>query len=227
MDKSKKFAAFVAITIILTGFFHTVRAQDDDDEPHGYYVETPRTFYGGLIAGANFCQVDGDYFAGYHKIGINVGGIAYAQLKKHLALSLEILYSQKGSRSTAPREVPNGDIITNYGINANYAEVPIMINYFDKRRSHFGAGISYGRLVSSSEVLTTSPPNNVDLSKYPFKDNELEAVAGFELHLVKGLFMNVRFQYSLLPMRTDVMPNYSRAQQYNNLFVFRLMYLFI
>ncbi|HVW99158.1 MAG TPA: hypothetical protein VHA52_01745, partial [Candidatus Babeliaceae bacterium] len=61
----------------------------------------------------------------------------------------------------------------------------------------------------------------------PFKDNELDMVAGFELHLVKGLFMNVRFQYSLTPIRTDIVPNYSRAQQYNNLFVFRLMYLFI
>ena len=77
------------------------------------------------------------------------------------------------------------------------------------------------------QVLATSPINNVDLSKYPFKDNELDAVAGFELHLVKGLFMNVRFQYSLMPIRNNVLPNYSRANQYNNLFVFRLMYLFI
>jgi hypothetical protein len=227
MDKSRKFAALIVITIILTGFFNKGLAQEDDGEPHGYYVEQPRTFYGGLTAGANFSQVDGDYFAGYNKVGVNVGGIVYAQLEKHIAASLEILYSQKGSKSTGPREVDNGSYITDYGINLNYAEIPVMINYFDKRKSHFGAGLSYSRLTSSSEDLFTSPANNVDLSKYPFKSSDLNAVAGFELHLVKGLFLNVRFQYSLTPVRSNVLPDYSRSSQYNNLFVFRLMYLFI
>lgn len=155
MAKNRQFGALIFITVILTLFSGMARAQEeDDDEPHGMYLETPKLFYGGLIAGANFAQVDGDYFAGYHKAGLNVGGIVYTQLGKHVALSLEILYSEKGSKSTIPKQtVGNPDItITKYGINANYAEIPVMINYFDKRKSHFRrrvflrqAGTQHGR----------------------------------------------------------------------------------
>lgn len=232
MDKSRKFAAFLSIAIILMGFSASSYAQVDDEQEGGMYVEKPRVFYAGLIGGVNFCQVDGDYFAGYHKIGANVGAIAYAQIKKHLALSMEILYSQKGSKATIARKfadtVNHPGYILGYGINVNYAEIPIMINYFDKRKSHFGVGISYSRLASSTETLTTDPAMAApDPSKYPFRKNNLDALAGFHLHLVKGLFLNVRFQYSLTPMRSAIPPVISRATQYNNLWVVRLMYLFI
>ena len=232
MNKSRKFAALILITVILTGFWHKVLAQDEeDDEPHGLYVEQPRVFYGGLIAGANFAQVDGDYFAGYHKVGVNAGGIVYAQLAKHVALSMELLYSQKGSKSNGPEAsltLPNTYIL-NYGINNDYAEVPVMINYFDKRKSHFGIGLSYSRLVSSNEVLqvdSLGDIHNIDLNiKYPFVKNNLDLLAGVELHLWQGLFLNIRFQYSVVPIRTDLPPDYARAYQYNNLWVVRLMYL--
>lgn len=232
MTKSKKFGAYLLFTFLLIAFGSSVYAQDDD-EPQGMYLETPRVFYGGLLVGADFCQVDGDYFAGYHKVGLNVGAIGYAQLKRHLALSMEILYTEKGSKSTIDREVSSqgsGVFITQYGITANYAEIPVMVNYFDKRKSHFGVGLSYGQLVHSNEVLVTAPAaagEAIDLNKYPFRKSELEALAGFELHLVKGLFLNVRFQYSILPMRSDIPPTFARATQYNNLFVVRFMYLFI
>jgi len=233
MNKSRKFAALILTTLILSGFAHSVMAQEeeDDGEPHGLYVEQPRVFYGGLVAGANFAQVDGDYFAGYYKIGANVGGIVYAQLKRHLAMSMEILYSQKGSKSDGPQPslvVPNTAIL-NYGINNNYAEVPVMINYFDKRKSHFGVGVSYSRLVNSNEVLQVDSAGsirNINLNyKYPFQKNNLDFLVGVNLHLWKGLFLNVRFQYSMIPIRSNVPPDYARAFQYNNMWVVRVMYL--
>ena len=236
MSKSRKFAAIIPLTIgILIAFSHLAHAQEsDDDEEHGLYIEKPRVFYGGLIAGANFSQVDGDYFAGYRKIGLNAGGIVYAQLAKHVAISLEILYSQKGSKSDGPQYSPGNTslLITKYSIAANYAEVPVMINYFDKRRSHFGIGVSFSRLVSSNESITTDSLSTIrtiplDL-QYPFKKNDFNFLAGVEIHLVKGLFLNVRFQYSILPIRSgaDLPPiQYARADQYNNLWVLRLMYL--
>jgi hypothetical protein len=235
MNKSRKFAALILITVILSAFSFTVRAQDeeDGDEPHGLYLPEKRVFYGGLIVGANFAQVDGDYFAGYDKIGLNAGGIAYAQLAKHVALSLEILYSQKGSKSNQGGEPsPNNTAIYiyKYGINVNYAEIPVMINYFDKRRSHFGIGVSYARLVNSSESIQVDSSGiaktlNFNIN-YPFKKDAFDFLAGVELHLVKGLFMNIRFQYSMIPIRTQLPPpDYARANQYSNLWTVRLMYL--
>jgi len=234
MNKSRKFAALILITIILSLFSGIARAQDDEgDEDHGLYIEQPKVFYGGLVAGANFAQVDGDYFAGYHKIGLNVGGIVYTQLAKHVAISMEILYSQKGSKSNLAQVSPANPNITmiKYGIKANYAEVPIMINYFDKRKSHFGVGVSYGRLVNSTESVETIDSSRTisypDFNTlYPFKKDAFDFIAGAELHLWKGLFLNIRFQYSIIPIRTTLPPpTYARADQYSNLWAVRLMYL--
>jgi hypothetical protein len=224
MAKIRKFALFIVVLFVSLGFFNRLQAQSS------YYVEEQRVFYGGLVGGVNFAQVDGDNFAGYHKVGVNVGGIVYAQLAEHVALSLEILYSQKGSKSdNAIFTNVNGQkvVIANYGININYAEIPVMINYFDKRKSHFGIGLSYGQLVSGTENLTTDPVVPIDLTKYPFKKSAIDFLAGVQLHLVKGLFLNVRFQYGIIPLRTNIPPDFSRATQYNNMFVLRLMYLFV
>jgi hypothetical protein len=233
MNKSRKFAALIIIAVILSALPGKVSAQEtDDEEQHGLYIEQQKVFYGGIVAGANFAQIDGDYFAGYHKVGFNAGPIVYAQLAKHLALSLEILYSQKGSRSSIGKLSPynSGVYILKYGINVNYAEIPIMINYFDSRRSHFGAGFSYSRLVSSTETITVYSLRNIKTidfnSNYPFKKDAFDFIVGADLHLWKGLFLNVRFQYSLLPVRTVLPPpTYARADQYSNLWTVRLMYL--
>lgn len=203
---------------------YTVSAQDyyeDDEELH--------TFYGGLLLGTNFAQVDGDKFAGFRKVGLNAGGIVYAKLGRKVAASMEILFSQKGSRSSKSLPSNTGKYrIDKYSIDLNYAEIPVMINYFDKRKSHFGAGLSYSQLISSSEEVSTTPAYPVtDLAvKYPFKKADINAVICFNLHLVKGFFLNYHYQYSIAPIRDNLEPELARAKQYNNLHVLRIMYLF-
>ncbi len=235
MIKSRKFAALLVTTIIFSMFAGIAVAQEEEDEEgHGLYIEQPKIFSVGAVIGSNFSQVDGDYYAGYRKTGLNVGGIAYARIAKHVSLSFEILYSQKGSTSNGGQFSPANKslLVLQYHINNNYAEIPVMINFYDKRKSHFGVGFSYGRLISSNEMIHTVQTDssnfyrNVDLSAYPFKKDAFDLLAGAQLHLWKGLFFNVRFQYSLLPIRTELPPSeYARAKQYNNMWVVRLMYL--
>jgi hypothetical protein len=234
MNKSRKFAALILITVILSLFSGAVRAQDNDDlEDHGLYVQPFKVFQGGIVAGGNFSQVDGDYFAGYHKIAFNGGGIVYTHFSKRVALSMELLYSQKGSKSNLPQVSPGDPFITiiKYGINLNYLELPVMINYFDKRKSHIGVGVAYSRLIKSKETVqvqdTTGKITSPDFNQtYPFQADAFDFIAGADLHLWQGLFLNIRFQYSLIPIRTDIPPPaYARAEQYNNMWVVRLMYL--
>jgi hypothetical protein len=233
MSKSKKFAALI---VILIAFSISALAQaEEEDGEHGLYLENPRAFFGGLVAGASRSQVDGDYFAGYHKFAFNGGGIVHTNLAKHLTLSMELLFAQKGSKSSGA-QIARGTsvpvIIVKYGIKANYAEVPVMINYFDKRKSHFGLGVSYSRLVGTGESVTTDSMGivkTIDLeAKYPFKKNDFNVVASANLHLIKGLYLNIRFQYSVSPIRSgkNLPPvQYARSDQYNNLWTIRLMYL--
>jgi hypothetical protein len=224
MTKIRKLAALVVAVLLGNSYSEEAKAQN----PSSYYIEEPRTFYGGLLLGANFSQVDGDSYAGYHKVGLNAGGIVYTQFDEHLALSLEILFSQKGSRGHRVQESgQQGTYITTYKIDLNYAEVPIQLNYFDRRKSHFGAGLSYSQLITAKETIETIPPDpNLVGKVFPFKKADLNFILGGNLHLIKGLFLNARFQYSLIPIRKDIPPGYGRSQQFNNLWTVRLMYLF-
>jgi Outer membrane protein beta-barrel domain len=167
---------------------------------------------------------------------LNLGGIVYTQLGKNIAASIEILYSQKGSRSSGGmRQSGTGRYMINkYNIKLNYAEIPIQINYFDKRKSHFGAGFSYSQLIASTEdVEANIPVTNhitgapVDFEKdYPFRKFDVNFLLCGNLKLYKGLFLQARFQYSLLPVRKGIHPEFGRAEQYNNMWALRLMYLF-
>lgn len=211
--------------LLILSVFPGAHAQNPTD----YYEEIPRTFYGGLIAGSNFTQVDGDNYAGYRHIGINVGGIVYTRFDEHLAASLEILYSQKGAKSNGPTEVFGGYVIQDYKVILNYAEVPIQLNYFDKRKSHFGAGFSVSRLISATETGTATggPPLPVNFDEYPFRKMDFNFIVGGNLHLYSGFFLNIRFQYSLASIRKDPPPVFKgRDQQFNNMWALRLMYLF-
>ena len=198
--------------------------------PDTYYEEIPRTFYGGLLAGANFCQVDGDNYAGYHKIGLNLGGIVYTHLAEKLAASVEILYSQKGARSNGASQTSPTRIVQYYRANLNYAEVALQLNYFDKRRSHFGAGFAVNRLITATESGEgTFPTPSLTFDQVPFRKMDYQFIIGGNLHLVKGLFLNARFQYSLAPIRTPDQNRFffaGRNQQFNNVWAVRLMYLF-
>ena len=171
-------------------------------------------------------EVDGDDIKGYNKVGFNVGAIVYSKIDEHIAASLEILYSQKGSRLPSPVELNQGEYITNYKINLNYAEVPVLINYFDRRKSNFGGGFSLSRLATSYESLTIAPARSIDLNKFPFNKYDLNIVLGGNLHLYQGFFANIRFQYSLISIRNHIPTDTQTGSQYNNMWVIRLMYLF-
>jgi len=229
MAKIRKLSVFIWCTLLIVGFNTRSFAQDT------YYVENPRTFNAGLVGGANFTQVDGDYYAGYHRVGINAGGIIYTRISNNLQLSLEILYSQKGSHSDRERyTLDKNYLISKYDINLHYAEVPLMLSVFDKHRSHFGAGLSFSRLITYNETATvistspTLPPYSVPdfYKEYPFKKYDVQFVVGGNLHLVGGFYLNARFQYSLMPVHTKLSPDFARANQYNNVWTIRVMYLF-
>ena len=225
MGKLRKIAAIV-FALLFNYSPLLLKAQN----PSSYYVEDPHTFFGGLLLGGNFSQVDGDSYAGYHKAGINVGGIMYARLDEELALSMELLYSQKGSRGNRVQESGwSGVYINTYKINLNYVEIPLQINYFDKRKSHFGAGFSYSQLLSSKEEIVVddgSGPRPVETDTFKFFKGDVNFILAGNLHLKSGLFLNLRFQYSIMPIRKDIPPGYGRSEQFNNLWALRLMYIF-
>jgi Outer membrane protein beta-barrel domain len=194
-----------------------------------YYEEDPKVFSGGLIAGANFTQVDGDTYYGYHKLGLNIGGLVYVHFSKVFAASMELIYSQKGSRGETVIDDGNGTYVEKYFMNLNYVEVPLLLHLVVKGVD-VAAGGSYGYLVKSSEWVETDYPIVVSSAANYFNSTDINYIIGLGYKVYKQLYAEGRFQYSLLPIRpTDRVPvgfTYGNAGQFNNMISLRFVYYF-
>src|SRR5688572_18833955 len=112
--------------------------------PYGLCAQTFRT---AAVLGINMSQIDGDNLAGYHKIGLNTGLKSYAMLSEKFSLSFEMLFSQKGARSTT-FFTPNHPV----RLTLNYVEIPVEINFHDRESAIFSAGLAYARLLSYKRI---------------------------------------------------------------------------
>lgn len=185
---------------------------------------------GGLVAGTNFSQVDGDGYKGYDKFGFTGGGILYLPFGNNvglpfdatIALSLEVLYEQKGAHGNGAVFNTN---VTSQDIRLQYAEIPVQINLFrGTRKSNFGMGLALGYLGFSEETIEED--NTVTLKNgYPFHKFDLSYVLTANIHIFNGLFISPRFEYSLLSVRNNNSRFGGRDQQFNNTVSLRLMYL--
>lgn len=218
-DKGSKLLAILLFILSLTA--PQLHAQDYKPEYHNMSA--------GLIGGIDFAQVDGDGYKGYNKMGFTGGGVLFmpfGQLENFpidatIALSMEVLFTQKGSKGNDP--VPG---ILSQNINMQYAEVPFQLNlYRGPRKSGFGMGLSIGYLAISEETVVTD--QGVSLKNgNPFNKFDLNYVLTGNIHLWNGFFLSPKFQYSLLSVRDNNSMYGGRDQQFNNVVALRLMYLF-
>lgn len=170
---------------------------------HGRNDKDFRLFDAGLVGGINFTQVHGDNLAGFNKIGINTGAIAHINFNPNWSLSFEVLYTQKGS-ATYPD--PNDLSAFEYKLKMQYAEIPVLINYNDKNRLIFSAGLAYGRLFGAEEVINGNETPNIE-----------EALTSTDLSYVFGGTMligetrhfgaNFRYQQSFITIGESAQSN--------------------
>ncbi len=194
------------------------------------------TFNGGLIFCANMTQVDGDSYQGYHKIGLNAGGTVYIHFNKTFGVSMELLYSQKGSRAVEVLQSTYvGTYIAKYFMNLNYAEVPVLLHciiYLPNihRNLDLEVGGSYARLINSKEWAEWDQPIVIDPVLNRFNNVDVNYMFGAGIQLYKHWYMDARFQYSLISIRpTDRVPpqfSYGDKGQFNNVVAIRLLYIF-
>lgn len=191
---------------------------------------------GEAIAGVNLTQVDGDETYGFHKFGANVGaGVMIPFGKKgKWDVSIEALFSQKGS-SQRPQynEVDStGQVTTGeYKLRLNYVEVPLLLMFTDKEIISVGAGFSWGRLVGIKEWEHGRRVESTTVSNGPYSKNDFSILGDLRFRLWKALKINLRYQYSLVKIRTREFTNESTGdtwtrKQYNNVITLRLIYVF-
>lgn len=152
-----------------------------------------QTFKAGAIIGLNASQIRGDASAGFNKLGI-MGGLRVAvEAGDKIDVSLEMLYSQKGSYQRVTNNNPE-----EFRIIADYIDIPVGINYRDWLveegfyRLHFHGGISYGRLINAK---TTDI--QLEGTVEQFNENDISWFGGASYYFNENLALTGRYTRSL------------------------------
>ncbi len=209
-------------------------------------------FIGSVIAGVNGTQVDGDEVAGFYKWGVNAGASVMLPLDRKMRwfATVELLYTQKGAYQNAYRAnailrpdsnnvlyyhnedktVPfNQDV--KYKLTLDYVEVPVLFHYEDFHTGWgFGLGFSWGRLVNVKEI-ENGWTTTTNLRSKTYSRNDWSVLADLKIKIWKGLKLNIRYQYSLVPLRIREYKKPATGEtwtrkEYNNVITFRLIYSF-
>jgi hypothetical protein len=164
---------------------------------------------------------------------LNTGLGAVLPFRNNIQLTIETLYSQKGSYQGPQYEDADsaGTVTTGeYKVNLDYVEVPVLIMYNDKDVITGGLGFSYGRLVRVREYEHGQRVETTTLNGGPYDRNDYTALADIRFRLYKKLKINLRYSYSLSGIRTREFENLQgdtwTRKQYNNTITFRLIYMF-
>ena len=178
-------------------------------------------FEGGVLAGLNASQVDGDTFSGYRKAGVVLGGYVQTNLSQTIFAAMELKFAQKGSRNVDSLAT-DGRI--KYVMRLNYAEMPIYLGIRTSDRITILAGLSAGYLISGNEYDDYGKIQEED--QHPFNAIDVEALLGFRFQLTKRLFIDLRGAYSLLPIRKQAGDPlwYWKSNQFSNLLSTTLLY---
>ena len=161
-------------------------------------------FGAGAVVGLNMSQLTGDLNVGYHKPSWTAGVRGTTRLDQRIDLSLEILYSGRGSR---PRLFPKGDTLE-FDISMEYVSVPLMIHILDWKANkdendrfyyvHFETGLMYSRLFRTSinsrgNKFIEPLAQNITL----FSPHDWSWVVGLSGHLTRHWAIELRFTQSL------------------------------
>lgn len=223
------------ITILLALLFCTIEV---DAQRNGRKKRIKQRFKAGAVLGLNMTQIDGDKASGYHQIGVQGGVRGVAVLTRKIELSMELLFSQKGSQSNERRSTRRQPqkVERVFDMKLNYVEVPILINFRMGERDvdyyifEFQTGFSYGRLLDSTiEEFAINAPREDSFNALldQFNENDFAFVIGGKINLNKNLGIGLRHFYALNTMYESATLTPDRIQRLRNYFLnTHIVYMF-
>jgi len=176
-------------------------------------LSAQQRFKAGIVMGVTAAQINGDNSANFNKLGLTAGLKVNTILTDRSDFAIEILLSQRGSRT----ELGNSNV-QQQTIHLDYIEVPLIYNYkdwLDKEgdfyKMHFHAGLSYGRLFNTR--FDNSP---LEESGPFFRENDFSWLAGttFFVNEQLGFFARYNRSINLLFKTTSTNPNTNSLLSY-------------
>lgn len=199
-------------------------------QPFRSDAQRQQRFKAGVIAGVTASQIDGDASAGFHKVGLQGGLRGIVILKPRQEASVEILFTQRGSRNQP-------DYPPVFSTTLNFVEVPIQWHYRDWAangdlenpdffRVYFNVGLSYARLLSyvddSDGSVAGISPALPDLNKDSFC-----FLIGASFFATKHIGFTFRYHRALNNLYNPGKPGTNFANTLNEHFLaFQTMYVF-
>lgn len=196
---------FVGMLFVLlyTGMFHTV-------------LHAQR-FNASALLGINASQIDGDGYYGYDKPGWHAGGRLSVSTGKRQDISLEMLYSERGSSSSlfgAPDS-------SKY--NLSYLEVPVIFSlkdWFQDTENYHKVRIDGG--LSGGYLFQTDVPK---FEENDYRRLDLAWLAGIGFHFNKHVACSIRYTNSIFDLlNKEDNGNNVRFRSY--FLTFRMEYIF-
>ena len=160
---------------------------------------TAQRIHAFVSSGAAISQIEGDELKGFNHFGYTggVGALVSLSQSNRWGASIEAAFSQRGSYNNT------GDPYS-LKLNLNYIDIPLLLHYQDPYGGMLvGLGLEYSRLVQQPHsTMKYNPayfiPDTTDLT---FLANDLSVVADARFTIWRGLQFNLRWQYSLSPIK--------------------------
>lgn len=177
--------------------------------------------------GLNGCQVHGDNYSGYDKLGILAGLGINANFSKKVSLELGFYFSQKGSRHNPnPKTGDN----SRYILNLNYLDLPLSLKYMVNSKYFLTVGPSVAYLISYYEDIDYVNRTG----EFKFNKMEVGVNAGLGRKITDKLLIEFRSSNSVTSIRdygvvsTVFYPNpvarFFNKGFYNNILTLMLTY---
>lgn len=162
------------------------------------YLSGQAGFRGAIFTGMTTGQVDGDTLVGFNKLGLNVGVKVSFDLKEKLEGTVELGYSQRGSRN----KFFGGGDEAKY-VKLNYFELPVYVSIRDwyvEDESYYRIlgqlGLSYAALINGSV-------QNLDHDPAAFRRSDISWMAGASYRFTKLIGFTARYTRSFSPFLKD------------------------
>ena len=173
-------------------------------------LSAQRGFDLSLAAGFNAAQIGGDQLAGFDKLGINGGLKIGFRLPSNMDLSLEMLFSQKGS--IAKRSISVGGNRQNTTLT--YIDFPLYLTYNDwyqENEDYYKVGIHGG---FSYSYLLGRRLNNQRLETDNMKKFDVMALLGVHYAFTEKWTLIIRYSNSFIRIYQN--PNVPDARGWVN-----------
>lgn len=150
----------------------------------GIDTHAQNNFKAAVVGGFTAAQLGGDSISGYDKLGFTFGGRLSYALSQRLDLSIDLLYSQRGSRDEIGFSTTGNNTTV-----LNYLELPVYLSFNDwyiDKEDYYKVGIFGG--LSYSNLITAESTNSILSGREgEFKSHDFSARVGVYYAFTKKL----------------------------------------